>query len=142
MRNLNRFHEAVSSFDALLEKSDYNGNPWHDKDGHFGKVGDASWSKSCDPNSGRSKKYPCAKKENKQGKMVKQDSEQSGTAKFKGGDRKGKEAGIGATCGSHARGQGKDIRCHDMQDMKLTKKARKKNPNAKPVIRGFMDKHG
>ena len=127
MRNLRRFYEAVSSFDDLIEA-----NPWHDsRDGKFG--GDkGSWSFSCDPKS-RSSKSPCAKKGN-----LKQDSIQKSSDKFAGAKKKG----VGIACGSHARGMGKNIRCHDKQDMKLTKKARRKNPNAKPVIRGFMDKHG
>ena len=101
-------------------------NPWHDsRDGQFG--GDkGSWSMTCDPRA-RSSKY-CANKK----------KTQAGDDKFAGQTKKK----IGVECGSHARGSGKNIRCHDMQDMKLTTKARKKNPNAKPVIRKFMDKHG
>jgi hypothetical protein len=100
MRNLTRFFKAVSVFESMVED-----NPWHDsRTGEFG--GDrGSWSLTCDPRARpKQGKGKCAGK----GKKT-----QAGDDKFAGKSK----SKIGVACGSHARGMGKDIRCHDQQDI-------------------------
>lgn len=110
---LDRFYDAADLFEKLLED-----NPWHDsRTGEFG--GDrGSWSLSCDPRARSGKKGRCSGKNNK--------TTQGSDDKF-AGQTKSK---IGVPCGSHARGMGKNIRCHDQKDMKTGKK------------RKFMDTKG